>query len=189
MNTILYIHGWGSAFDPKNEKIQVLGKLGLVFGPTLDYTSGFDKVTGQCLKIINEYDPDLIVGTSLGGYLASHIGALSGKAFVAINPAIDPGESLKKYVGEGRDHTGKLYNLSNDIILDLPKFNMNGCGLILLDKGDDLLDSAATAKALGDRYRVVEFEGGNHRFAHMEESLDAIKQHLDDSRLVYGLDD
>ena len=50
----------------------------------------------------------------------------------------------------------------------------NGCGLILLDEGDEVIDARHTREVLKDYYQVEMFEGGNHRFAHMEEALPLI---------------
>lgn len=184
---ILYLHGWGSCFDSASEKIQVLGELGRVSGPDLDYTRGFQSALDQCYDMVYDVDYDLVVGTSLGGYLASHLGAKTGLPFVSINPSIDPALSLRKYLGRGVDHYNKAYNLQESVIQDLPKFNMNGFGLILLDRGDELLDSEETAEFIGDKYSIVMFEGGNHRFTHMKESLNHIRNLVSHAQHVYGL--
>ena len=64
---------------------------------------------------------------------------------------------------------------------------MNGYGLILLDRGDKLMDSEKTAEFIGDRYNIVMFEGGNHRFAHMRESLNHIATLAHNAKFAYGL--
>lgn len=40
---------------------------------------------------------------------------------------------------------------------------------------------------LDEHYRVVTFEGGSHRFGHIEESIEDIKRLIDNANLVYGL--
>ena len=93
---IFYIHGWGSTFSPESEKIQTLMELGTVRGPNLDYPAGFRGVMGQCRAMLMDDDYDVIIGTSLGGYTASHLAPTAGLPFVAINPAVDPPHSLGK---------------------------------------------------------------------------------------------
>ncbi|MEO1945163.1 MAG: YqiA/YcfP family alpha/beta fold hydrolase, partial [Candidatus Thioglobus sp.] len=51
-----------------------------------------------CLESI-KLGIDLLVGTSMGGYMVAAIGDKLGVPFVAINPAIEPRESLKKTPG------------------------------------------------------------------------------------------
>lgn len=185
---ILYIHGWGSEFDSGSNKVTQLSRLGSVVGPNLDYTQGLRAVLDECKGWIQEHDIDLIVGTSLGGYTASHLGARTGLPFVAVNPAINPRESLEKYLGEGVDHVGHQYHLRPEVIADLPLFNMNGFGLVLLDMDDEVLDSSLTAEFIGSRYPVVTFQGGSHRFEHMEDSLGYVQNLVNNAQTIYGLE-
>lgn len=187
MNT-LYIHGWGSAFDPQSEKAQILSELGRVRGPNLDYAAGFDAVKSQCLTMLMEDDYDVIIGTSLGGYTASHVAPHAGLPFVAINPIVDPARSLERYLGTGLDHQGRTYRLEPDTIRTLPPMSLRGFGLILLDRGDELLDSEATAVYVGDRYPIVMYDGGCHRFAHTRESLPHIRNLVNSAEQVYGVE-
>lgn len=164
---ILYIHGYNSCFKPNSEKMQTLSKLGTVMGITIDYTdAGFDNTISQLLEYIKENDIVVVVGTSLGGYLASHCASISGLPFVAINPSMNPQRLISSF--------------------NKP-FNTEGCGLVLLDRGDEVIDSKATYDALSEQFDVVMFEGGNHRFQHMADSLDLIKAHIFNASINYGL--
>ena len=185
---ILYIHGWGSAFDPQSSKIQTLSELGTVRGPNLDYTQGFDAVIGQCRAMLMEDDYDVVIGTSMGGYTASHVAPGVGLPFVAINPAVNPAQSLGRYLGTGKDWQGRPYRLDPEVIRSLPLLSLKGYGLVLLDREDELIDSEATAEYVGSRYPVIMFEGGSHRFDHMGESLGFIRNLVNSAELVYGLE-
>ena len=83
---ILYIHGFGSKYDPEHEKIKTLESIGTVFGVDVDYTRGFRSCFETIMDVFLTGSVDLVVGTSMGGYMASHVGAESGTPFVAINP-------------------------------------------------------------------------------------------------------
>lgn len=185
---ILYFHGWGSKFDPESSKIQELSKLGEVVGPCLDYTGGFASVLSQCHDALSADDYDVVVGTSLGGYTASQVGSHFGLPFAAVNPCLNPREDLQKYVGSGRDWLGQPYTLTPESLDDWPEFSREGYGLVLLDSQDEVIDSESTAAWIGDRYPVVLFDGGNHRFAHMGESLGFIRDLVNSAQLVYGLE-
>lgn len=182
---ILYIHGFGSAFDPESDKVRALSQIGTVYGVDLDYTQSFDLNRQLVADAIQEFQIDLLVGTSMGGYMASHCAA--GLPFVAINPAIDPAQSLQRYLGEHVDHAGKPFRLELDQIQHLPKFSTGTqSGLILLDQGDKIIDPEVTASTLQDHYRVVMWPGGHHRFAHMEQALTEIQDFFFITGIIHG---
>lgn len=182
---ILYIHGFGSAFDPESDKVQALKSLGPVYGVNLDYTQSFDLNRQLVADAIQEFQIDLLVGTSMGGYLASHCAA--GLPVVAINPVIDPAQSLQRHLGEHVDHAGRPFRLELDQIQYLPKFSTaTGAGLILLDQGDKIIDPEATMAALRDYYQVEMWPGGHHRFAHIEQALGKISDFFFICGLVHG---
>ena len=124
-----------------------------------------------------QVNPDLLVGTSMGGWLAGILGAETGIPFVAINPVIDPRETLKSWLGKGVDHQGNAYELSPDSLVSYYPFTQCGSGLILLDQGDELIPWQETFRALDGCFPVHSFAGGSHRFEHMDESLVWIREH------------
>ena len=79
---ILYVHGFGSNYHPTKPKVQLLRILGEVVGVDVDYCKGFDAAF-QKVKVA-AMTCDLIVGTSMGGFMASHIGAVLSIPFVAL---------------------------------------------------------------------------------------------------------
>ena len=128
----LYVHGFGSRFDRENMKVKALSELGEVVGVDVDYCEGFEAAfskvaagAGQC---------DLIVGTSMGGYLASHVGAALGIPFVALNPAVKPSETLCRHIGTFVDYVGRHSTLREETVAGYPDIQMEGgCGLVLLE--------------------------------------------------------
>jgi predicted esterase YcpF (UPF0227 family) len=196
---IYYIHGFGSQFDYTSEKVTKLARLGSVAGKTWDYTKPHIVLKDKMGKEIRKGDYDLIVGSSLGGYWASQLGTAFGIPFVTINPAINPAETLKKYIGKGVTHFGKPFELKSEVVAGYERFcEKDGCGLILLDKDDEVIDSVQTynryhpdsveREKMGIRtYDVKMFDGGNHRFTHMVESLPIIQRFHSNAEVVYGL--
>lgn len=181
---ILYIHGFASRFDPHSSKIVALEKLGSVGGIDLDYTEPVENIFAELEQEISEGEYDLLVGTSLGGYWAAKTGTELGLPFVAVNPSIAPKDNLWEYVGHGVTHFGTEYDLGVDVIRGYEDFPTEGFGLILLDAGDDVIDSTATANALYDSYYVVTYPGGSHRFEHMEEAVEEIDTFIASSMLI-----
>ncbi|GGP50675.1 UPF0227 protein [Shewanella algicola] len=184
---ILYIHGFGSRFDPQSDKVKALSYLGEVKGITVDYTSMPSLIEKQLMNACTDFQVDLIVGTSLGGYWANRIGAQIGVPFVSINPAISPNVTLQKYIGFGQTYYGENYELTPEAVDAYTDFSAQGCGLILLDMADELLDSVATNSQLKDQFKVHCFEGGTHRFSHMNEAIPIIERFVSNAALIYGV--
>ncbi len=131
-------------------------------------------------------DIDLLVGTSMGGYLVAAIGDTLGVQFVAINPAINPSKSLQKYLGTHKTYYGEPYTLSEETIRTFDGIETTGCGLILLDKGDDVIPYQDTKQLLDKHYSVKVFKGGSHRFEHMSEAIPLVDDFYFQAGLVYG---
>jgi predicted esterase YcpF (UPF0227 family) len=184
---ILYIHGFGSRFDVNNEKVQELKNIGIVFGINIDYTKPFDYNMGAIMDVIIVEQIDMVVGTSMGGYMAAQSGSKCGVPFVAINPAVDPATTLQRYVGAGTDYSGKKYTLDKSTVSEYTSIDTDGCGLILLDMGDDVIDPIITNNKLQNHYKVVTFEGGTHRFDHISDSINFIEDHFHSCQLSNGL--
>jgi uncharacterized protein len=117
---------------------------------------------------------DLLVGTSMGGFLVSRLSADIGKPYVAINPVMDVAATLNKHLGTHQDHFGRPFTLTDQVVSSYPGFLPSRHGMVLLDMADEVLDSAATYERLHQQMTVHVFEGGNHRFMHMHESLPLI---------------
>ncbi|WP_152206982.1 YqiA/YcfP family alpha/beta fold hydrolase [Marinobacter changyiensis] len=184
---IYYCHGFASRFDPGSSKLELLSELGPVYGHDMDYTQPADEVVHQCIDKLIGADIDIVVGTSMGGWLASVVGSRTGIPFVAINPAITPSQTLMKHVGKGVDYQGNEYELTASAVKSYGSLPKDGCGLILLDEGDDVIDWRETYSTYHERFSVVSFPGGSHRFDHMEAALPLIQNFFDRSSLVYGL--
>jgi len=193
----IYIHGFNSKGDLESKKLKELEKLGSII--TLNYNSfdsydsiysdlekQFDKVTD---KIFEEHYPDIaIVGSSLGGFWAARLANDFGFYFptILINPSISPSQSLKRYVGiEMKNYkTGELKIMGKDIPESYPKLPKSPLYLVLLDKGDEILDTEKSEKYFSIN-TVIRFDGGSHRFEHMAESLPHIKSYINRLQTIH----
>lgn len=187
-NKILYFHGFGSNFDSNSKKIKVLEELGDVFGYDIDYTSHAEEVLKRASSTALNLKPDFVIGTSMGGWLASHVGARMGIPFVAINPAIAPMKTLMDRVGTFKDYSGNTISLTESIVTTYFPLSLNGCGLILLDEGDTQFDSKNTKSLLENYYPIRVFPGGSHQFDHMIEAIPHINNFLSITAFSYGQD-
>jgi uncharacterized protein len=169
---ILYIHGFGSKVDPGSDKQIALRKIANVMAFAPDYTRGYQAVLADVEPLVRE--ADLLIGTSMGGFLVSRLSEQTGKKFVAINPVINTRATLSKYIGSHSDHYGRPFTLDQKTVDEYPDFAASPNGMVLLDMGDELIDSFATLKAIGHQMPVHTFAGGTHRFSHIDEALPLI---------------
>ena len=86
MKRIFFIHGLES--NNKSSKVVWMQSNGFdVLAPSMDYTTN-DLLFSQTLKQVLEFQPHLIVGSSMGGYFASHIGTHYSTTLLLLNPAL-----------------------------------------------------------------------------------------------------
>jgi predicted esterase YcpF (UPF0227 family) len=172
--SLLYIHGFGSKVDPTSDKQIALRKIGTVNAYAPDYAQEYERVLEDVTFLLD--DADLLIGTSMGGFLVSRLSQLTGKPFVAINPVLCPKATLNKYQGTHQDYYGRTFTVTETIASSYPGFSHSANGIVLLDMEDELIDSNATLNTLRSHMSVHTFEGGNHRFSHMEQALPIIQQ-------------
>lgn len=174
----IYIHGFNSKGDPNSRKVKELEKLGKTVTVDYDSFSSFElnreNLTDEILRITRSHKDHFatLVGTSLGGYWASVIGKTYGIPAVLVNPAVRPQQTLMKHIGvEYRNFKdGELKILTEDKPASYPDAPKAGMFLILLDRGDDVINPNKTQSWFTVN-PVVTFKGGSHRFEHMKEAL------------------
>ena len=84
MKRVLYLHGLES--QQGGNKIDYLASRCLVHAPEMDYTRG--DIFTFLLKTVEDFKPDVIVGSSMGGYAAYVLGSLTKIKVIAFNPAL-----------------------------------------------------------------------------------------------------
>ena len=180
---ILYLHGFNSAFDRDNGKVGVLELVDEVMEVSYDSYARFEDILGFVAGKVAGVGGLRIVGSSLGGFYAAHLGRVLGLGSVIINPCFDPYAMLDAYVGKTfvNYKTGEERTLTPDVGRSYQGRSLEGldCArppLVLLDAADELLDSAEAARALaGWPLRI--FPGGSHRFDHMQEAMPELRDY------------
>lgn len=190
MTHLIYLHGFNSAYQANSDKILEIKKAFDVSGITYDSFSGYDDIhaylTSEIANIVEELNDDYaLIGTSLGGFWSATMSRVFNCPSIIINPAVDPGATLHRY--ENENHFNYATGEEKVLVSSVTKsYENQGLGefyyevppLLVLDMGDELIDSAKTKATLSSFPSVV-FEGGNHRFAHMKEALDPIQSYLE----------
>lgn len=123
-----------------------------------------------------------VVGSSLGGYYATHLAETHGCRAVLVNPAVVAHISLEKYLGpqtwlytgEGFEftpaHIDQLRAIHHPRLADPSRY------WLLVEEGDETLDYRhAVAHYAGARQTVL--PGGDHSFTRWTDYLDEIIAH------------
>ena len=143
MKKIVYLHGLES--EPGGTKVSFLATKGAVYAPAMDYETldlhEFIYTLGM---------PDLIIGSSMGGYIADIIGSRLGVDVLLFNPAL-----------HSRDSDSKNRKIKN-----YDYFNNTYKRTIILGTEDDVIDPELTKKLwpVYDNSAIFdEIEGMGHR--------------------------
>jgi len=179
---IIYIHGFNSS--GQSGKAHELSEIFVdeqVLAPDLPWQP---KLAIEMLEaLIQSYDDEslLLVGSSLGGYYAQYLGYRFSLPVVLINPALHPIPLLLGCVGEQTNYyTQEVYQLTEEAVYYLEHYvvdavSMKNPVLVLLDKGDELIDYQIALKAYHHHGTVKCFEGGSHRFDHLHAAKDLLQ--------------
>lgn len=181
--TIVYLHGFNSA--PQSHKAQVMqrymearGLGGRFVCPKLPHRP--EEAIALVEREIARHPPGAValVGSSLGGFYATHLAEAHGLRAVLLNPAVRPGRDLESYLGIQRNlYTGEEYELTREHVeawrrLDVPVTHPERY-LLIVETGDEVLDyREAVAKYAGARQVVV--AGGDHTLKSFPEHLPLI---------------
>lgn len=93
---IIYLHGLGSS-GQSSTAIQ-LADAGLNISAPDYAPHNYQQSISQLKELIEQEAPQLIAGTSMGGYYALKMAELTGLPCIAINACYQPDVSLRKYL-------------------------------------------------------------------------------------------
>lgn len=186
---ILYLHGFNSS--PQSHKARILAQYMAGRGLAAQYACpALAPLASEALAAIDAEmakhpgERWCFVGSSLGGFYATHLAETHNARAVLINPAIEPHAGLRTYLGEQKNlHTGEPYQLTEAHLrgwqaLVAPRITPRRY-LLLVETGDEVLDyRKAVARYRGAEQVVI--EGGDH-------SLQSFPQHLDRILAFAGL--
>ena len=177
---IVYLHGFNSS--PQSHKARVMAEFMAARGlaerfacPALPPLAGEAVAAVQALMAQHAGARFCFVGSSLGGFYATHFAERHDARAVLLNPAIDPHVGLRAYLGEQKNlHTGEPYALTEAHLraweaLREPRITAARY-LLIVETGDEVLDyRRAVARYRGAEQVVV--AGGDH-------SLQSFARHL-----------
>lgn len=125
--------------------------------------------------------PPTVVGSSLGGYYATHLAEKHGLRAVLVNPAVIAPLSLSAYLGtQTHMYTGEAFEFTPAHIAELQAIEAAAITQperywLLVETGDEVLDYRhAVTRYAGCRQSAL--AGGDHSFTRWNDYLDPILQ-------------
>ncbi|MBI2769868.1 MAG: esterase [Burkholderiales bacterium] len=125
-------------------------------------------------------DSMAVVGSSLGGFYATHVAETTGCKAVLLNPAIHPARDLAKYIGEQTSwHDPNERFFFDPGFIDELKALAHGPVarpanyFAVIAKGDEVLDwREMTGRYPGARIKLL--EAGDHALSDFDEHIDEV---------------
>jgi uncharacterized protein len=181
---IIYIHGFGGSGEgSKATLLRPLFRSDGIIAPSLPTNPALAIATlSELIETFRRIETVMLIGSSLGGFYTLHLATKYNLKAVLINPAIRPYETLSRALGTtgGENfYDGSRYEWNESHLQTLKsliptKVNVDNI-LLLLQKGDEVLDYSDAAKQLEGCEQIIE-EGGDHSFRGIERHVGAIKQ-------------
>ena len=184
---IVYLHGFNSLGWGNKSKTIAKNYDGEVFAPDYPAHDPDKAITflQQYLSALKQKNLDtneiLLVGSSMGGFYANWLAQTYGYKCVLINPSITPWVTLTQYIGENsKFESNEKYTFTKEMLAASKTYAFDPANtrkvsrLVLLDKGDELLDYRETENLFKHIAKIITYENGDHRFAHMEEATPEI---------------
>jgi hypothetical protein len=185
---LVYLHGFNSS--PQSHKARVLerymeerGLAARCACPALAPLPSEAIATCEALLARRAGAPVCFVGSSLGGFYATHLAEKHDARAILINPAIDPHVGLRAYLGTQKNlHTGEPYELTERHLKEwemlLAPHVTPSRYLLVVETGDEVLDyRRAVQRYAGARQMVI--PGGDHSLQSFSEHLPAILDFAD----------
>ncbi|MDB4166747.1 esterase [Gammaproteobacteria bacterium] len=189
MAKIIYLHGFASsanstkALQLKKYILENYSKTEIIIP---DIENNIVDAVQQIDKLIEEFSPSALIGSSLGGFYATYFSEQYNLKCVGINPAVIPPAEMSEYLGENKNYsTGEKFLINQEQLDLLDKMGREikviKCPrnfMILLQSHDEKLDYRVATNFYRGAVLDVTF-GGNHSFENLETHFSKIKIFLD----------
>lgn len=183
---IIYIHGFGSSGQggKSNEFRAYFKSKNIPFiAPSLSYVPELAMSTLE--ELIESYDDVTLIGSSLGGYYAMYLAEKYALKAVLINPATHSAKTLERAVnlqGQAKNYyDNSTFSWQTSHLDMLRKYEVphtnNGKYMLLLQKGDDVLDYQDAIDKVPHAMMIVE-EGGTHPYEGINRHFESIEEFL-----------
>jgi predicted esterase YcpF (UPF0227 family) len=188
-STIVYLHGFRSS--SRSAKAQLfLRRVAALPAPARPrlhvpdlQVDPADAVAGVAAWIEREVRSPAaeltLVGSSLGGYYATHLAERCGARAVLINPAIRPYDDLRQYVGPQVNlHSGETFEVTEAhfaelLALEVARITRPQRYFLLVRTGDEVLDWREAVAFYGGAAQYV-LGGGDHGWIDFDDEVQSV---------------
>lgn len=181
---VLYLHGFNSGYGSPKAVLMRTACAALALPcetPQLSHRPA--AALEQAEALLEALGPNpLLVGSSMGGFLATCLAERHDLSAALVNPAVRPARLVSEWVGEAfaNEHTGERFVIEmahgEELEALTPRHVSPERYLLLLGTADETLDPA-DAFALYRGARTLLHPGGDHVFSMLEAYLPAILAH------------
>ncbi|MFO1413578.1 MAG: YqiA/YcfP family alpha/beta fold hydrolase [Burkholderiales bacterium] len=187
MNAIVYLHGFRSS--PASKKAQVVeaavAELPAATRPQLFVPTLTDRpavaIAGVVDWVARHADPARLtfIGSSLGGYYATHLAERFGARAALVNPTTRPYDDLAQWRGVQTNlYTGEAFEVTDEHFEELralrvPRITRPERYFLLVETGDEVLDYRLAVAFYGGAWQYVR-GGGDHTFQDFGAQVPAI---------------
>jgi hypothetical protein len=181
---IVYLHGFNSS--PASGKARQLGEHMANTGRLADYycpalPNSPRKAIAEIESTLARSRPDAItlIGSSLGGFYATHLAEKHGWKAVLVNPAVHAHKLLRGALGPQTNwHSGEKWVLTEAHLAELAAIDAEAITLperylLLAQTGDEVLDYRDAVAYYAGATQIIE-AGGDHGFAGFERHFQTI---------------
>lgn len=198
---IIYLHGFNSASLDLNgtlltskDKLLVMQsfcteKNVLFLTPNVDYRDFQGLIEDRLFEwnqLLDQGYEVVFMGSSMGGFASEYLAIKTGGKAIMINPVISPSALLPQFIGVTENYeTGQPYDWQESHCRQYLQYEQelrdsqtNILRTILLDMGDELLDSPQTVQIYQNKANLITYAGGSHGFEHMQQALPVVEQVL-----------
>ena len=186
---IIYVHGYGGSGEGhKATLFRKYYKNEHFIAPSLSYVPTLAiKTLEEIILTCKDMDEEVkLIGSSMGGFMSIYLANKYKLKAVIINPSIYPWKTLKRTIGFAPnfyDESTFEWNEKHLEMLYMYKTELKKSNdiLVLLQKGDDLLDYREAVEYFEDKIpskNLIVEEGGSHSFENIESKFKIIDTHL-----------
>jgi uncharacterized protein len=174
---IVYLHGFNSS--PASGKAKRLGEHMAGLGRQTDYfcpalpNSPLEAIAHVEAGLAQHKGPVTLIGSSLGGFYATHLAEKHGWKAVLVNPAVHAHILMRSSLGPQTNwHTGEKWTLTEAHLAELATMDAAAITrperyLLLVQTGDEVLDYRDAVAYYAGATQIIE-DGGDHGFAGFE---------------------
>ena len=181
--TLVYLHGFNSSPQTVKGRKLAAAAAALTDSTRIHIPALHHRPANAMRDVCAWVDANVVdratltfVGSSLGGFYATHLAETYGAKAVLINPAVHPDRDLAPYLGAQRNlYTGETWTLTSEHFAELEALSVAQLTrmeryFLLMRSGDELLDWRDAVQRYAGAWEYV-LGGGDHGWEDIDSEI------------------